>query len=30
MLLCGSQLEALWVLPETSLGMTDLLVHAVG
>ena len=27
---CGRQLVALWVLSEPSLGMTDLLGHAVG
>ena len=30
MLLCGRQLEALWVLSAPSSGMTDLLGHAVG
>jgi hypothetical protein len=30
MLACGSQLEALWVLSEPTLGMTDMLGHAAG
>jgi hypothetical protein len=30
MLVCGRQLEAPWVLSNSSIGMTDLLGHAVG
>jgi hypothetical protein len=30
MLVCGRQLEALWVLLKPNSGMTDLLGHAVG
>jgi hypothetical protein len=30
MLVCGRQLEALWVLSERTSGMTDLLGHAMG
>jgi hypothetical protein len=30
MLVCGRQLEALWVLSEPGSSMTDLLGHAVG
>jgi hypothetical protein len=30
MLVCGRQLEALWVLSERTSGMTDLLGHAAG
>jgi hypothetical protein len=30
MMVCGRQLEALWVLSEPTSGMTDMLGHAAG